>query len=129
MVRFKNRKAQYLLEAWVQKENFFKILNDDVASKMPVDHIRSFLVGCLNGLSYKTASQFLRNAYGIKTLAILDVHILRWLNIKKPPTTFNQYGEIEKTFQQKAKQYHVLPAELDAILFVRGSQIFWKDFR
>jgi N-glycosylase/DNA lyase len=130
LVRFKNRKAQYLQEAWYKKDEIFEFIDQmrKGPAKLTYYVIRRGLVERIKGLSYKTASQFLRNAYGVKELAILDVHILRWMG-EKPPTTLRQYERIEGLFQYEAKQYHLSPAELDAFLFVRGSGILWKDLR
>jgi N-glycosylase/DNA lyase len=128
LVRFKNRKALYLLEAWQKKDELFKTLNDAVIH-VPAESIRNYLVQDIKGLSYKTASQFLRNAYGVKHLAIFDTHVLKWMGVKKHPTSAKQYYDLEKIFQREAKQYHLSPAELDAFLFVRGSKIPWKDLR
>jgi N-glycosylase/DNA lyase len=129
LVRFKNRKAQYLLEAWDQKEEIFRVINLCIKRGLDSTALRLMLVNRLGGMSFKTASQFLRNAYGFQDLAILDVHILRWMEIRKAPTTIDQYLDIERLFQRRAKKYHLSTAELDAILFVKKSNIFWKELR
>jgi N-glycosylase/DNA lyase len=136
LVRFKNRKAQYLLEAWKDMwivEAINRIYDKKCTKEKDIPQIyldlRRHLVHEFKGLSYKTASQFLRNAYGVQDLAILDVYVLRWIGVKKPPTTYKSYEKIEKNFQFKAYKLCLSPAELDSIIFVKSSGIPWEQLR
>lgn len=73
----------------------------------------------LHGVGPKTARFFLAfSRKGVK-VAILDVHILRWMNrhgIKAPaktPSTRTQYRELEKKYLALARKMKQNPAKLD----------------
>ncbi len=81
MVRFHNKKAEYLVGA---RRLFKKGKTLDIKSRLDPRNnfkMREWLVSNIKGLGYKEASHFLRNIGLGKNLAILDVHILK--NLKK----------------------------------------------
>ncbi len=108
-VRFYKRKAEYIFEAI---KNFDYIEN---AIKMGSFEARKFLLK-VRGLGYKESSHFLRNI-GRKDIAIIDRHILRWLNrfgISK--LTPKNYLIIENRLKKIAEDFKTNLAEFD--LFV-----------
>ncbi|HHF09726.1 MAG TPA: DNA lyase, partial [Methanomicrobia archaeon] len=71
-VRFRNRKAEYIVEARKHYPIRSKIKKfDDIYSA------REWLVQNVRGMGYKEASHFLRNIGFGEELAILDRHILK----------------------------------------------------
>ncbi len=121
-VRFYRNKAKWVLEA---KKRFSEIMW--VMSQKECGNIsrRNWLAKNVKGLGMKAASHFLRNL-GDLDLAIIDTHILKFLNIVK--TEKWNYVEVEKQFQEKAREANLTPAELDAIVWKTYSKTEWKDF-
>jgi N-glycosylase/DNA lyase len=133
-VRFHNRKSEYI---WKSREKFYrtdfwKILKQkseeyhksekDVRYRVLL-RARTWLIGEINGMSFKLASHFLRNI-GMRGLAILDVHILRSMQERGlienySPLTRDKYYNIEKKLQDYAKALEVGIDELD--------QLFWSN--
>ena len=105
VVRFKNKKAEYIVEARekysLNKEIIFK---DILKEKMKEGIIptRDWLVKDVKGIGYKEAGHFLRNVGFGEEVAILDRHILKNLKrfevIEEIPETITPkiYHEIEK---------------------------------
>lgn len=129
-VRFHKNKAKYLMgvHALYRDKRFWKqlkIFRDQFDSCPPYSRIhyaravRAWLVGKVKGLGYKTASQFLRNV-GIKSLAILDVHVLDHLKARrliepiKSPTK-KQYADIETIMKYYADTVNMTIEELDLL--------------
>ena len=78
IVRFRNNKANYILEArdmfyGAEKKSIRKILVDQGS----IFNKRTWIVENIKGIGYKEASHFLRNIGLGSDLAILDRHILR----------------------------------------------------
>jgi len=132
-VRFKNKKARYIIEA---RKIFFK--NGKLSMKNlikkfenPFD-LREFLVRNIKGLGYKEASHFLRNIGLGKNIAILDRHILKNLKelkiIKEIPEslTKRKYIEIEKKFIKFSEKIGILPEELDLVLWAKETGTIFK---
>jgi len=71
--RFYNKKAEFI----VQARKFLNI--KDKLNGLNSSQARMFLVKNIKGLGYKEASHFLRNV-GFNDVAIIDRHILRFLN-------------------------------------------------
>lgn len=136
-VRFKRRKAEFLRAAqknWKEIDYFV----DNCLNKknVPYKHLRSSLVQNTLGLGFKTASHFLRNAYGIKKYAILDTHVLSAMlhggivdlyDIRN--MTGKNYLAVEKKFIKWAEKLGVSHSVLDLYLFQNGSGISWKEIR
>lgn len=77
IVRFKNNKTRYLLEA---RERFIGgggSLRDFLLGCGTVPDMRKALVDTVKGIGYKEASHYLRNIGLGEDLAILDRHVLR----------------------------------------------------
>ncbi|MCM8804697.1 MAG: N-glycosylase/DNA lyase [Candidatus Omnitrophica bacterium] len=132
-VRFKNKKAKYLIEA----RNFF-LKNGRLAIKSLIDsfnspfELREYLVKNIKGLGYKEASHFLRNIGFGDNIAILDRHILRNLKrlsvIREIPKSLSKkkYLEIEKRFIEFSKKINIKPSELDLILWAKETGFIFK---
>lgn len=140
-VRFKNRKAKFLLEArelWLTFELQKKIdsLFETNEREAAAVACRELLVKRISGLGYKTSSHFLRNAYGIMCLAILDTHVLqamiyanRFHYTDQFKLNRDTYLFLEKNIVRWARGHKLSVAAFDAILFVRGSGCEWENFR
>lgn len=117
-VRFWSRKAEYIYEALRN----FEIV--ERALKFESQKARKILIKNVRGLGYKEASHFLRNV-GRKDVAIVDRHILRWLNergyLNEIPKTLTAktYKKIENTLKEIADEVGYSLAELDLILWFR----------
>ncbi len=115
-VRFWSRKAKYIFEAL---QNFKPI---ERALRLKSSEAREYLVKNVRGLGYKEASHFLRNI-GRKDVAIIDRHILRWLNekgyINEIPNSLSvrSYKKIENILKKIGREMGVSLAELDLILW------------
>lgn len=115
VVRFKNKKAEYIVEAREKySENGEIIFKDILKEKMKEGIIptRDWLVKDVKGIGYKEAGHFLRNVGFGEEVAILDRHILKNLKrfevIEEIPETITPkiYHEIEKKmvdFSEKIK--------------------------
>ncbi|MCL6591905.1 MAG: hypothetical protein K6U80_18390 [Firmicutes bacterium] len=81
-VRFKNKKAEYIINA---RKTFSE--NGGLAVKSKLSHfstpyeMRDYLVQNVKGMGYKETSHFLRNIGFREKLAILDRHILKNLKL------------------------------------------------
>jgi len=120
-VRFK-KKASYLQKAKEQFPEILEKLNSDESESSK----REWLVKNVSGLGYKTASHLLRNL-GASSLAIIDVHILKFLG-KKTPSNKKAYLNLEKKFKEIASQYQLSPSELDSFIWKIYSNTAWEKF-
>jgi len=132
-VRFKNKKAEYIVEA---RKIFFKDGKLSIKSliknfKNPLD-LREYIVKKIKGIGYKEASHFLRNIGFGENIAILDRHILKNLKnygvIKEIPKTLTRkkYLEIEKKYIEFSKKLNIRPDELDLILWAKETGYVFK---
>jgi N-glycosylase/DNA lyase len=109
-VRFASRKAEYIkiaIDKFDVVERALKL--DDFSAR------RELLK--LKGLGMKESSHFLRNV-GRKNLAIVDRHVLRWLEgvgykFKLP----KDYTKAEEVLRRIAKEKRLTLAELDLIIW------------
>lgn len=95
LVRFRNNKASYLVEA---REIFFnnpKGIRETLSEFTSVSEKRKWLNNNIKGYGLKESSHFLRNIGFVEDIAILDRHILK--NLKK----FNVISEIPKSIPEK----------------------------
>lgn len=95
LVRFKNNKASYLVEA---RERFFinsKGIRKTLSEMESVYEKREWLNSNIKGYGLKESSHFLRNLGFVEDIAILDRHILKNLKI------FNVIPEIPKSIPPK----------------------------
>ncbi|MHC1604898.1 MAG: N-glycosylase/DNA lyase [Candidatus Methanofastidiosia archaeon] len=132
-VRFKYKKAQYVIEAGKQ----FSI-DGKISLKPRIDHFnniqeaRDWLVQNVKGIGYKEASHFLRNIGRGKDLAILDRHILKNLKmagiIDTIPSFFSRkkYCEIEKRMEDFAKRIDIPLSHLDIVMWYRETGEVFK---
>lgn len=133
IVRFKNNKARYIVEA---RKNFTE--NGNIVLKSKLNEIkdvydkRKWLVDNIKGLGYKEASHFLRNVgYGEK-IAILDRHILKNLMllgvIENIPKTLSPkiYLDIEKKLLDFSKEIFISPDHLDFVLWYKEAGDVYK---
>jgi N-glycosylase/DNA lyase len=125
-VRFKNKKADYLIKA----RNFFS-KNGRVCIKTTLSQFkdtyacREWLVKNITGLGYKEASHFLRNIGFGEKIAILDRHIMRNLKnlkiIKKVPGSLSKtkYLDMEKKMASFSRQIDIPLSHLDLTLWYK----------
>jgi N-glycosylase/DNA lyase len=125
-VRFKNKKAEYLVKA----RNFFtkdrKIYIKSIISQFKdIYECREWLVRNITGFGYKEASHFLRNVGFGEDIAILDRHILKNLKnlkvISEIPESLSRakYLDIEKRMSSFSKQIHIPLSHLDLLLWYK----------
>src|SRR4030065_895498 len=127
-VRFKNKKADYLIKA----RNFFSkngriCIKSVLLQFKDIRECREWLVRKITGLGYKEASHFLRNIGFGEKIAILDRHILRNLNqlgiIEEIPQSISRakYMQIEKNMMEFAKQINIPLSHLDLLFWYKGT--------
>jgi N-glycosylase/DNA lyase len=132
-VRFKNKKAEYIVKA----RKLF--LNNDRVSLKPIlssfadiYECRDWLVQNIDGLGYKEASHFLRNIGFGEKIAILDRHILRNLNrlgiIEDVPKSISRakYLQIEKDMMEFSKYINIPLPHLDLLLWYKETGEIFK---
>jgi N-glycosylase/DNA lyase len=88
---------------------------------------REWLVNNVSGLGMKSSSHFLRNQ-GAKNLAIIDTHIIKFMDARQPRTK-NEYLQIESAFTDTAKSHNFTVAELDALVWKVYSKTPWSEFK
>ncbi|MCX8094479.1 MAG: N-glycosylase/DNA lyase [Candidatus Goldbacteria bacterium] len=132
-VRFKNKKAKFMIEA---KKKF--IINGKIqilqflSTFKNVYEMREYLVKNIKGYGYKEASHFLRNIGFFNDVAILDRHILKNLKlmkvISKIPKTLTPklYLEIEQCMKFFSKKIKIPMGALDLILWYKETGEFFK---
>jgi N-glycosylase/DNA lyase len=129
-VRFYKRKTQYLLEAKDKFQEILRVikchidLNHNIREAVRLSLLRYWLVKNVKGLGLKVASHFLRNL-GVDNLAIVDTHILKFLNVKDKKW---DYFKLEDVLRQQANMLAMSVAELDIIVWKHYSKTDWKDY-
>lgn len=133
IVRFRNKKAEYIIEA---RKKF--ILNGKPALKKTLRNcinpfaMREYLAREVKGLGWKEASHFLRNIGLGRDLAILDRHILKNLMragcIESVPTnlTRESYLATEEKMRQLAKVLNMPFEHLDFVLWYMETGDIYK---
>src|SRR4030042_930326 len=132
-VRFKNKKADYLIKA----RNFFSkngriYIKSVLLQFKDIRECREWLIRNITGLGYKEASHFLRNIGFGEKIAILDRHIMRNLNqlgiIEEIPKSISQtkYMQIEKNMMEFAKQINIPLSHLDLLFWYKGTGEIFK---
>jgi N-glycosylase/DNA lyase len=132
-VRFKNKKAAYIVEArkFFLKDGKLSIKTVINSFKNPFD-LREYIVKKIKGIGYKEASHFLRNIGLGENLAILDRHILKNLKnyglIKEIPRTLTKrkYLEIEKKYIEFSEKLNIRADELDLLLWAKETGYVFK---
>ncbi|MEW6556397.1 MAG: N-glycosylase/DNA lyase [Elusimicrobiota bacterium] len=132
-VRFKNKKALYIVEARKLFSNNGKIV---IKSKLKLFNdtykLREWLVRNVKGLGFKEASHFLRNIGLGKNMAILDRHILKNLYllgvIDEVPNSLSKkrYFEIENKMMKFASEINIPMNYLDLLLWYKETGDIFK---
>ena len=132
IVRFRNNKAGYLIEA---REKFVKgaeCLRSCLDNQPSVFEKREWIVKNVKGIGYKEASHYLRNVGLGKDIAILDRHILRNMNhlglIKNIPASISPilYREIELKLEKFAGKINIPLSHLDFVLWYKETDDIFK---
>jgi N-glycosylase/DNA lyase len=133
-VRFYNNKAQYVAYAKQKFPEILELIRDPFEDSVypPDFYRRAWLVKSVRGMGMKTASHFLRNL-GATDLAIIDRHILKYLEQCNPGCTYyrtgiKKYEELEGLFRTEAIRLRITVAELDIIVWKYYSKTEWSDF-
>lgn len=132
LVRFRNNKSRYLVEA---REFFTRdgamAVREVIASYKADTEKREFIVKNIKGFGWKEGGHFLRNVGFADELAILDRHILKNLAalnvIPEIPKTISDkmYFEIEKRMQEFALETGIKMRYLDfALWYNEAGEIF-----
>jgi N-glycosylase/DNA lyase len=133
IVRFRNNKARYIVEARAKftETNKFK-MREILFSQGNVQKIREWLVKNIKGIGYKEASHFLRNTGFGDEIAILDRHILKNMIIsgilKEKPKTLSpaMYMEIEKKLIDFSKRIKIPADHLDFVWWYKEAGEVYK---
>jgi N-glycosylase/DNA lyase len=132
-VRFKNKKAEFIIEArkFFTRDGKIKI-KDIISSFDSPCELRKFLVKNIKGMGYKEASHFLRNIGLGDELAILDRHILKNMKnygvINEIPKsiTSGKYEKLEEKFKVFSKKCSIPVAHLDLLLWFKETGEVFK---
>lgn len=137
-VRFKNKKARYIVEArkLFMTQNRIKVLKGGLVGFLSkfadVRECREWLVKNIKGLGYKEASHFLRNIGLGENIAILDRHILKNLKqlgiVEEIPKSMGRarYMQIEKDMLGFARQINIPLSHLDLLLWSKETGEVFK---
>lgn len=144
-VRFKNKKAGYIVEArkLFMTQNRIKVIpprpplvkggwGGFLSKFADVRECREWLVKNIKGLGYKEASHFLRNIGLGENIAILDRHILKNLKqlgiIQEIPKSISKakYMQIEKDMMKFARQINIPLSHLDLLLWCKETGEIFK---
>lgn len=119
--RFRFNKARYIIEA---RERFLDGSIDfkELLDGYPIE-VRHRLASIIKGIGYKEASHFLRNIGYTFDIAILDRHILKYMQkfrlINEIPRSLTpkKYLLLEDRFIWLSRYLGIKPAELDLLLW------------
>ena len=132
-VRFKYKKAEYILEARRKLSSNGKLaIKSNLLQFKNVKKARDWLVKNIKGMGCKEASHFLRNVGLGENLAILDRHVLRNLKslglIKEIPKNLSskRYLEIEKKMEEFANTVDIPLSHLDFVLWFKETGKVFK---
>ncbi len=132
IVRFRNNKARYLIEAREKFLNGNRSLRSYIIDNKTVLDKREWIVTNVKGIGYKEASHFLRNIGFGEHTAILDRHIMRNMEsfklIKEIPKSINQnkYLELENILSEFAKKIEIPFSHLDFVLWYKETGDIFK---
>jgi len=132
MVRFRNNKAGYVVEARNKFIENDKSIKEKISSFDDQKKARKWIVDNVKGLGYKEASHFLRNIGKGENLAILDRHILRNLEslgvINEIPKTLTKkrYLNIEKKMKEFSDEIGIQLGHLDLVLWYKETGEVFK---
>ena len=133
IVRFRNKKAGYVLEA---REIFLtqrqKSIRDLLHGSSNVIEMRERLYKNVKGMGYKEASHFLRNIGQGEDIAILDRHILKNMVrlglIKEIPKSMTpmRYRGMENILREYSKKVAIPLNHLDFVLWYKETGDIFK---
>ncbi len=132
IVRFKNNKTNYILEARDMFRGPGKSLRNILEGFDDSFLLREWLAKNVKGLGYKEASHYLRNIGRGDSIAILDRHILRHMHnlriINDVPGSISprQYCEMEKRLDDFALKIGIPLAHLDFVLWYMATGDIFK---
>ncbi len=133
VVRFRNNKARYVVEAIDKFTINGRLKIKDVINRFKdEEELRNWLWKNIKGLGLKEASHFLRNIGKGGRIAILDRHILRNLQrlkvINKIPKTItaNVYLQIENKMKSFSKKVRIPLDHLDLLFWGRETGEIFK---
>jgi N-glycosylase/DNA lyase len=132
IVRFKNHKTAYILEA---REAFLrqgKSIRNILHECGNVHGMRDWIAGNVKGLGYKEASHYLRNIGLGDDVAILDRHILRNMHslrlIDEIPNAISPrlYHDMERRLHAYSKRIEIPLSHLDFVLWYKETGDIFK---
>ena len=132
IVRFKNNKTRYILEARDLFMGPGKSLRAVIERFSDVFELREWIANNVKGLGYKEASHFLRNIGFGESFAILDRHILRNMVplglIRDIPASISprRYIEMEHSLRHFSDKIGIPLAHLDFVLWYRETGDIFK---
>lgn len=132
IVRFKNHKTSYILEA----RDFFVKQGHSIRNTLQecgdAFGMREWIAGNIKGLGYKEASHYLRNIGQGNDFAILDRHILRNMHsfglIDVIPNSLSPrlYRNLEKRLSSYSKKIDIPLNHLDFVLWYKETGDIFK---
>jgi len=132
IVRFRNNKAKYLIEARGKFCCSDKGLRECLDLNADQFEKRAWLVKNVKGMGFKEASHFMRNIGIGDKLAILDRHILKNMKllgvIDEIPQSINEkvYLSLEKKLSDYSKSSHIPMEHLDFVLWYKEAGEVFK---
>jgi len=133
IVRFKNKKAEYIVEArklFSSKGRIF--IKFKLKQFSDASTARGWLVRNVKGIGYKEASHFLRNIESGENFAILDRHILKNLKalgvIQKIPGSLSRskYYNIESRMKKFSEKINIPMNHLDLLMWYKETGEIFK---
>lgn len=123
-VRFPRQKCNRLQAVYKLKEVYIKTIQLKVLRNIESKQFREEVIDMTKGFGYKASSHFLRNI-GVRDLAIIDTHILKYRDYYMPkklrtikPTSKKNYLLLEEYFNKWAEtQFNLKPAYLDWLIW------------
>ncbi len=132
LVRFRNNKAGYIIEARDKFAEGTKSLRSFLNDSDSIHQKRKWLVRNVKGYGYKEASHFLRNVGLGEDIAILDRHILRNMErlgiIDQIPKSITQklYIDFEKRLKIFSAKIKIPMSHIDFVLWYRETDDIFK---
>ncbi len=132
LVRFKNNKARYVVEAREMFFNNSKGIRKTISEQQTVFDKRNWLNKNIKGYGLKESSHFLRNIGFVEDITILDRHILKNLKnfnvIKEIPKSIseNKYFEIENKIKEFSSETKIPLSHLDFIFWYNETKSLYK---
>lgn len=106
---FHSSKAKYIRKTYEVLYKDSQTLHSILARNAPATDTRKYLATLIPGIGPKQASLFLRNVHYCQSLAILDSHVLHYLELMglgekiEPPRSYKSYESVESIFVKHAR--------------------------